>query len=100
MSLDYPHIQRMASGNLSLAISDAVTWESFPQAAREFLKSIGGHTLFRFDTAADRNWLVMVKWRPFFLAQDELGMSLDSMAKFGNRVIVDIQAQVSGGHDA
>ncbi len=90
----------MASGNLSLSISDAVTWESFPRAAREFLNSVGGHTLIRLDTNAERNWIVLVKWRPFFLAQDELCMSLDSITKFGNAVIVDILTQVSSGNDA
>jgi hypothetical protein len=33
--------------------------------------------------------------RPSFLAQDERGMSLDSIAGIGNRAVADIQVLVS-----
>jgi hypothetical protein len=100
MPIEYPKVERMASGNLSLAISDSVTWESFPQEARIFLKSVQGRPLLRLDTGAERNWLVLVGWRPFFLVLDDLGMSLDSIAKIGNPIIISLQAEISGGHSA
>ena len=100
MHLSYPKIERMASGNLSLAISGSVSWEEFPTAARSFLTSAGGFTLFKADTAVERCWIVLVRLRPFFLAQDEMGMSLDSIARLGNGVLRSLHQKLSTTDDA
>jgi len=91
-----PKITQMASGNLSLLITEDVTWESFPIQASVFLKAHRGIVLKRIDTPVERIWIVLVRWRPFWLAFDDvsLGMSLDSMSHLCNSVVRDIHASI------
>lgn len=92
----------MASGNLSLLITEDVSWESFPVQAEEFVKRFKGTVLRRIDTPVERIWIVLIRWRPFFLAFDDfpLGLSLDSMNQFCNPVVRDIYRGISIGDDA
>jgi hypothetical protein len=81
----------MASGNLSLPITEEVSWESFPEQAQEFVNRFGGIVLKRIDTPVERMWIVLIKWRLFWLTFEDfpLGLSLDSMIRFCNSVIRD-----------
>lgn len=91
-----PQIQQMASGNLSLLITEEVSWETFPEQAQEFVKWAGGFVLKRMDSPVERIWIVLIKWRPFFLAFDDfpLGMSLDSMNSLCNPVVRELHQKL------
>jgi hypothetical protein len=84
-----PTIELMASGNLSLTITEDVSWESFPKQAEAFVQRFSGSVLIRINTGVDRMWIVLIKWRPFFLTFEDLPirMTLDSMSRFCNPVI-------------
>jgi hypothetical protein len=87
-----PKIIEMASGNLSLLISEDVSWEGFPEQAREFMEWSGGYVIKKIDTPVERMWVVLIKWRPFFLTFDDfpLGLSLDSMTSLCNPVVKEL----------
>lgn len=97
-----PTIVTMASGNLSLLITEDVSWESFPSLAQTFMERVGGKVLFRIDTPVERLWIVLVKWRPFWLTFDDfpLGMSRDSMSIFCNPVVRVLYNQLGGSRAA
>ncbi|MBV1775325.1 hypothetical protein KSF73_06315 [Burkholderiaceae bacterium DAT-1] len=92
-----PEIQTMASGNLSLYITEDVTWENFPEKAQQFIRFSGGCVVKKIDTAAERMWIVLIRWRPFYLVYDDfpLGMSLDSMTSLCNPVIQQLFDKLS-----
>jgi len=73
-----PKIEIMASGNLSLTITKDISWESFPHHAAEFVRRCGGIVLKRIDTPVDRMWIVLIKWRPFFLTFEDLPLRDDA----------------------
>lgn len=89
-----PTIETMASGNPSLTITEDTAWESFPDQAADFVRKFNGIVLKWIDTGGDRMWIVLIRWRPFFLSFDDLPlrMTLDSMNRFCAPVIHDIHA--------
>jgi Protein of unknown function (DUF3630) len=82
----------MASGNLSLIVTEQVSWESFPGRAQVFLDRVNGRVLKRIDTPVERVWIVMIRWRMFWLTFEEfpVALSLDSMNRFCNPVVRDL----------
>ena len=90
-------VQTMASGNLSLEIDPNMSWEHFPAAARAFLSQVRGTRLLKLDTPVERLWIVLVGFRPFWLAVDEMGMSLDAITKSGNKVILALHGRQQPG---
>ena len=85
---------RMASGNLSLTISEETSGESFPDEARAFLNAVGGRLVLRTDTPVERVWSVIIRWRPFWLAYDDFGgMTLDSIHSSCNSVVLALQQE-------
>ncbi len=89
MKLESLKINKMASGNLSLDLTEDVTWENFPEKAREFLNLVKGKVLFKSTLPDSRSWVVLIHWRPFFLTFDDMpwGMTLDSLVRFCNPLI-------------
>lgn len=96
--VDKLEIQPMASGNLSLFITDEISWDSFPSAAGAFVRRVGGRVVRRTDTPVERMWIVLIRWRPFFLTFDEfpLGLTLDSMSRWCNPAIQDLFLELGG----
>ena len=96
-----PSISKMASGNLSLLITENVSWESFPDQAQDFLKRFNGRRLKSIDTPVERMWIVVIQWRFFWLTFDDfpLGLSLDSMNRFCNPVVLDLHRILIGEND-
>jgi hypothetical protein len=94
--MDAPSITTMTSGNLSLLITEDVSWESFPDQAGQFVDRFNGRVLKRIDTPVERMWVVLIKWRPFWLTFDDfpLGLSLDSMNRLCNPVVREIYASL------
>ena len=87
----------MASGNLSLEIDPDMSWERFPDAAKAFLSQVRGFPLLKVATPAERTWVVLVRFRLFWLAVDEMGMSLDAMTRRGNKVILALHGRQEPG---
>ena len=87
----------MATGNLSLEIDPHMSWELFPGAAKAFLSQVHGVRLVKVDTPVERLWIVLVRFRLFWLAVDEMGMSLDSMTKGGSKVILALHGRQQPG---
>lgn len=94
--MQLPTLERMASGNLSLTITEDTGWETFPDQAADFVRKCRGIVLIRIDTPAERIWIVLIKWRPFFLTFEDLPwrMTLDSMHGSCTSVIHDIHARL------
>lgn len=90
--METPRVSTMASGNLSLPITEEVSWESFPEHAQWFLRRFNGRVLKRIDTPVERMWVVLIKWRPFWLTFEDfpLGLTLDSMSRLCNPVVHQI----------
>ena len=93
-----PCIQTMASGNLSLLITEEVSWESFPEQAERFVRRVNGRVLRRIDTPVERMWIVLIQRRSFWLTFEDSpsGMSLDSMHPSCNSVIEELHRALSG----
>ena len=91
-----PSIETMASGNPSLTITEDTEWETFPDQAADFVRRFGGIVLKRIDTPVERMWIVLIKWRPFYLTFEDfpLRMTLDSMNGSCASVIHEIHAQL------
>lgn len=86
----------MASGNPSLTITEDTTWETFPDQASDFVRRFGGTVLKRIDTPVERMWIVLIKWRPFYLTFEDfpLRMTLDSINGTCASVIQEIHASL------
>lgn len=94
--MSFPKIETMASGNPSLTITEETAWETFPDQAADFVRRFGGIVLKRIDTPVERMWIVLIRWRPFFLTFEDfpLRMTLDSMNRSCASVILDIHAKL------
>lgn len=88
----------MASGNLSLLITEDVSWESFPDQAQQFVERFGGKVIERIDTPVERMWTVTIKGCEFWLAFEDfpLGMSLDSKSSNCNPVVQELFSALVG----
>jgi hypothetical protein len=89
-------LQKMASGNLSVFITDDVSYESFPELAQLFLARFGGRVIKKFDGPIERIWVVLVRWRPFFLTFDDLpwGLTLEALHRSCNVVAQSIYLEL------
>ena len=89
-------ISKMSSGNLRLELTKNVTWENFPEKAKDFLTIVKGWALFKSTTPDKRTWLVLIKLRPFHLSYDKFseGMSLDSLVSMCNPVIEELHNEL------
>jgi len=94
--MNVPAIETMASGSLSLTITEDTAWETFPGQAADFVRRFRGIVLRRIDTPVERMWIVLIKWKPFYLTFEDfpLRMTLDSMHRSCASVIHDIHAEL------
>ena len=93
-----PCIRTMASGDLSLLITEDVSWDSFSTQAQRFTDRFGGKVLECIDTPAERIWTVQIRGCKFWLSFDDfpLGMSLDSKSSKCNRVVQELYGVLEG----
>jgi hypothetical protein len=84
-------IREMASGESSLLLTDRVPWESFPEYADAVLQLVGGNVMDRADGPDERVWTVRIAGHLFWLAYDEIGVSLDSQSRESTLLIPSIQ---------
>ena len=94
--MNMPAIETMASGNLSLTITEYTAWEAFPDQAADFVRRFRGIVLRRIDTPVERMWIVLIKWKPFYLTFEDfpLRMTLDSMHRSCASIIRDVHAEL------
>ena len=81
----------MASGDSSLLLTDRLDWEAFPAYANAVLRVLGGTVVERADGPAERVWTVSIGDGLFWLAHDEVGVSLDSKNAGSSALIPSIQ---------
>lgn len=83
----------MASGNLSLKLTENMNWDEFPDFAEEFLKLLGGKVISRSDAVDIRVWEVVIDNSVFWLSYDDFpsGVSLDSKTEEGSDKITKIK---------
>ncbi len=88
-------VNKMASGNLSLTISEDVSWERFPARADAFLRQVGGSVTHKAESPVERVWEVTVYGQRFWLAYDDLlGISLDSTSELCNDIVLKLQGEL------
>jgi hypothetical protein len=94
MNVPY-QVNKMASGNLSLTISEDVSWENFPACATAFLRQVGGSVTHKADSPVERVWEVTVHGQRFWLAYDDwMGMSLDATSATCNEIVLKLQEEL------
>ena len=91
LPLELLAVREMASGELSLLLTEHVQWESFPDYANAILRLVGGSVVDRADGPAERVWTVSIGGQLFWLAHDEIGVSLDSKGSESTLLIPSIQ---------
>jgi len=84
-------VQEMASGETSLLLTDRVPWESFPGYAEAVLRLVGGSVVQRVDSPVERIWTVRIEDQLFWLAHDQVGVSLDSKTRESSLLIPSIR---------
>lgn len=89
----YPKLIKMASGHLSLEISDNVSYESFLEQAELFLASVGGAIKNRNDSFIMCIWKVEINDREFRLVYDDYpcGVSLESNNEESDKELIKIK---------
>ncbi len=84
-------IQEMASGESSLLLTERIQWESFPVYAEAVLQLVGGTVVDRADGPVERVWTVSIGGALFWMAHDDIGVSLDSKTIESSSMIPSIQ---------
>jgi hypothetical protein len=84
-------VRQMASGESSLLLTDRVPWESFPGYAEAVLRIVGGSIVERVDSPVERIWTVLIEDQLFWLAHDQVGVSLDSKSRESSLLIRSIR---------
>lgn len=92
-NIDQLEVCTMASGNLSLKLTENMNWVNFPDFAEEFLKLLGGKVISRSDEVDIRVWEVVIENSVFWLSYDDFPseVSLDSKNKEGSDKITKIR---------
>ena len=91
----------MASGDLSLVVTDRVGWALFGPYARAILWALGGRVVSRADTPVERVWQVNVDGRDYWLCFNDwgLGVSLDSQDGAASDYITQIKRRLLAVRD-
>ncbi len=90
ISFKNPIKQKMASGNYSLELTDAGSWESFPTFAKEFISQLGGKITNKFDGPDARVWEFTYQDQTLRLVYNDFpnGISIEPMNN-KNQSIID-----------
>lgn len=90
---DYPRIIRMASGHLSLELSDQLSFDEFPEYAKEFLATLGGCIEEKNDSIIMCIWDAVINENKYRLVYDDYprGVSLESQGLDGDNELLKIK---------
>jgi hypothetical protein len=80
IKLDKLNIIKMASGHFCLELTEQISWDSFPEEAKKFLKLVNGEIIKTTDSTDIRIWEVIIREKKFNLTFDDypVMMSLES----------------------
>ena len=95
--LDALAVKKMASGHLSLNLSEKVTWEGFPNYAAGLLRLLDGKLLNQSDGVDIRLWKVEIAGRTISLVFDDypLMVAFESSDLDGDALIEDLHQRLS-----
>jgi len=95
----YPQIIKMASGHLSLELSDKVSFDNFPAYAELFLSTVDGSLKERNDSVVMCIWEVVVNERKYRLVYDDYpcGVSLESNSDESDKELISIKDVLTAG---
>ena len=96
LPLESLELEGMASGELSLRLTETISWEAFPGYAKRILKLLGGTIQDRADSPVERVWSVEIDGASFWLAFDDfaLGVSLDPQDPRAGALIREIRERL------
>lgn len=96
MRYDVLALTTMASGHLCLNLSEAVSWERFPQFSEALLMQVGGTRLRATDAVDARLWDVTIEGHRLQLAFDDFPsmVSLESRDAAGDDVLRRLYASL------
>ena len=96
--LECLRIERMASGNNALLLSERVSWEAFPEYAESILQLIGGVVVERVDGPVERIWNVEIDGALFWLAFDDwpAGVSLEPRNGAASALVLGLRRRFVG----
>lgn len=86
-------IEEMASGHLSLVLSNSVDWSEFPTYAQELLPLVNARVLEKIDSAVVRIWKLVLPEANLLLVFDDfpLAVSLESDDSAGDEFLLKLQ---------
>lgn len=89
----FPWVIKMASGHLSLELSDQVFLDDFPEYAYLFLEVLNGSVEERHDSIVMCIWEVIIHNKKFRIVYDDYpcGVSLESYSDDGDDEIVRLK---------
>jgi len=84
-----PRLKQMNSGDFCIELTEAGTWESFPEFAEAFAKDIGARITERVDAPDMRLWKISYLGQPLRLVYDDFpnGISVEPTNKTQGRLI-------------
>lgn len=93
MNLEILNINKMASGHLSLDITEKINWEEFATFAEKFIKFFNGSILSKVDGPDIRIWEVDINNHNFRLIFDDypIMVSLESMDELSDNELKRIR---------
>lgn len=91
----------MASGNFSLELTEAGTWESFPAFAKKFVAQIGAKIIKKIDGQDIRIWEIEYEGVVLSFVYDDFpnGVSIEPKGKDGQPAIDKLFRLVSEQSD-
>ena len=96
MKLESLKLRTMYSGNLNLALTEHIGWETFPRFATELLDKIGGKVIDKAEAVDIRIWYVEIEsYTVLLVYEDYPGMvSIESQDEPGNKLIKRLYTQL------
>ena len=91
----------MASGNESLELTEAGTWESFPSFAKKFIDQIGASVIRKIDGPDVRIWEIKYEGAILNLVYDDFpnGVSVEPKDKNGQKAVDHLFKMVESQKD-
>ena len=89
-------VETMASGHLSLTLTETVSWEQFPEYVAAIIDVLDATIETRADSAVERVWELSIDGLRYWIAFNDfaLGVSLDSQNADASAAIPSIRERL------
>lgn len=89
-------VVKMASGRNALLLSERVTWEQFPEYAREFADALHATISEQADAPDCRVWQLTIDGEPFWLSYDDYpgALSLEARSDGASEIVGEIRERL------